>query len=188
MERTRSLKIVLFGDKSVGKRCLRYCSCRGHFMNGDYPLADAILDLRHQELCARIEILDLNWDVSLEPLQDQCIMSSHGFVVIYSVTDKESFLNLNKHIERIVKVRGEQKVPMLIVANKCDLEENRAVSIDAGFQFAAMHDAPFYEISAKLMINTQVMWLTLTRECIKLDDECGFYRTRKKKRKQCVIC
>ena len=158
-------------------------------MDDDYPLGDAILEFRYQEVWTKIEILNLNWDVSMVFLKDKCIMSSHGFVVIYSVTDKESFLNLNEHFERIAKVRGEQKVPIIIVANKCDLEENRAVSIDAGFQFAAMHDAPFYETSAKLFINMQAIWLALIRECTKLDDESVFFfPKRKKKKKQCVIC
>lgn len=56
---------------------------------------------------------------------------SHGIILTYDITDRESFNNINSWLSEIKKHAGANVVKFLI-GNKCDLEEERVVSKEEG--------------------------------------------------------
>jgi GTPase SAR1 family protein len=56
------------------------------------------------------------------------IRAANGFLVVYSITDRQSFEDLEECRERILKVKEEMQFPMVLVGNKCDLDSKREVS------------------------------------------------------------
>ncbi len=52
--------------------------------------------------------------------------------------------------ETIIRVKEREDVPLVILANKCDLEATRAISTAEGKQFAKGINAPFFETSGNL--------------------------------------
>ena len=50
-----------------------------------------------------------------------------GFLLVYSICDKQSFDKVQELREKILRTKDSSDVPMVIVGNKCDLEDERQV-------------------------------------------------------------
>ena len=66
--------------------------------------------------------------------------------------------------EQIQRVKGYDRIPMLLVGNKCDLEHQREVSFQDGMGLAQMWGCPFYEASAKTTANINNIFIDIVRE------------------------
>ena len=77
--------------------------------------------------------------------------------------------------EQIQRVKGYDRIPMLLVGNKCDLEHQREVSFQDGMGLAQMWGCPFYEASAKTTAETGQGEFSLART---LQRAGGTFRNR----------
>ncbi|KAK6010424.1 Ras family protein [Ostertagia ostertagi] len=66
--------------------------------------------------------------------------------------------------EQIVRVKGTEQVPILLVGNKCDLQHQRQVRTDEGIALAEYWSCPFTECSAKNNHNVNVTFAEIVRE------------------------
>src|SRR3989338_4164125 len=87
-----------------------------------------------------------------------------GFLLVYSVIDRKTFEEINDFYEQILRVKDADKVPMVLVGNKCDLESERVISNDEGKQFARQLGIPSLETSAKQRLNVDEAFMALVRE------------------------
>ena len=92
----------------------------------------------------------------------------NGILVVYDITDRESFNNLNSWLIEIEKSANKNVYKMLI-GNKCDVEEKRAVTYQEGKDFADSNGMKFIETSAKTCQQVNEAFETLTQEIIKLN-------------------
>ena len=91
-----------------------------------------------------------------------------GILVVYDITDRESFNNLNSWLIEIEK-SANKNVYKILIGNKCDLEEKRAVTYQEGKDFADSNGMKFIETSAKTCQQVNEAFETLTQEIIKLN-------------------
>ncbi len=70
---------------------------------------------------------------------------AHGIMVVYDVTDRETFENVKHWLEEIDSNSGPN-VEKLLVGNKCDLAARRVVSFDQGKQLADSIGCKFVEV------------------------------------------
>lgn len=82
-------------------------------------------------------------------MRDVQIKHSDCFIVIYSVTSKGSFVEAREILEKIHELKQTKNVPVLLVGNKIDLEDERSVSEKEGLSLAANFGTGFLEITAK---------------------------------------
>lgn len=75
-----------------------------------------------------------------------------GFVLVYSVIDRKTFEEIGEFYEQILRVKDADKVPMILVGNKCDLESERAIPVEEGKNYAKQLGIPFMETSAKVIL------------------------------------
>src|SRR5687768_11312955 len=61
-------------------------------------------------------------------MRDCYIRTGHGFVVTYSITNRDSYNEAEKFRARILLVKDDDEVPMVVLGNKCDLESERQVN------------------------------------------------------------
>jgi GTPase KRas protein len=61
-------------------------------------------------------------------------------------------------------VKDKDKVPMIVVGNKCDLENERQVTTGEGQDLARSFGCPFMETSAKSRVNVEESFYQLVRE------------------------
>lgn len=79
--------------------------------------------------------------------------NGQGFVLVYSITAQSTFNDLQDLREQILRVKDTDDVPMVLVGNKCDLEDERVVGKDQGVNLARQFNCAFMETSAKAKIN-----------------------------------
>ena len=90
----------------------------------------------------------------------------NGVLVVYDITDRESFENLNSWLIEIEK-NANKNVYKLLIGNKSDLEEKRKVTFQEGKDFATSNGMQFIETSAKTASKVQEAFELLTQEIIK---------------------
>lgn len=114
-----------------------------------------------------LDILDTAGQEEYGTMQDQWFRFGHGFLIVYSVTQRKGFEDVPKIRDKIVQIQEEVSgpdVPIVIVGNKCDLEEERLISYEDGFNLAKGYGYPFFETSAKAHIHVEDCFSELVRE------------------------
>lgn len=103
-------------------------------------------------------------------MRDLYMKNGQGFVLVYSITAQSTFNDLQDLREQILRVKDTDDVPMILVGNKCDLEEERVVGKDQGSNLArSFNNCAFLESSAKAKINVNEVsfaYKTLLSVCL----------------------
>ena len=86
-------------------------------------------------------------------------------MMVYDITDLETFENLNSWLMEIEK-NASKDVYKILVGNKCDMESERKVTIEQGKDFATQYGMKFFETSAKESTNVSDAFVAMTREII----------------------
>lgn len=76
-------------------------------------------------------------------MREQYMRSGEGFLLVFSLTDHSSFMEIAKFQKQILRVKDRDEFPMILVGNKSDLEAQRRVS---AFQLVSF----FFELGEKL--------------------------------------
>eukprot|EP01115_Flamella_aegyptia_P001920 TRINITY_DN131_c0_g2_i7.p1 TRINITY_DN131_c0_g2~~TRINITY_DN131_c0_g2_i7.p1 ORF type:complete len:145 (-),score=46.14 TRINITY_DN131_c0_g2_i7:123-515(-) len=122
-------------------------------------------------------------------MRDQYMRSGQGFLTVFAITSRSSFDEITSFREQILRVKDEDKVPMVVAGNKCDLDDERQVPTSEGQDLAKSFGCPFFETSAKARINVEEAFYDLVREIRKDNLEKsggsagGKKESRKKKRR-----
>jgi Ras-related protein Rap-1B len=76
--------------------------------------------------------------------------TGQGFLLVFSITSQSSLSELGELREQIIRIKDDDNVPIVIVGNKSDLEEDRVVSRQKAFGVSqSWGNAPYYETSAR---------------------------------------
>eukprot|EP01132_Coremiostelium_polycephalum_P007780 gene7780-9578_t len=158
-----NFKIVMLGEGGVGKTSISIRFVSDRFVTDyDPTVEDAYKkDYMLGDEEVKLEIIDTAGQEEYSSgIQDKSIRIGEGFVCIYSITSKESFQKIKDLREKVLWAKDSEKIPMIIVGNKADMEKDRKVSILDGQNLAAEFGCRFIETSAKT--NTNI------KECIDL--------------------
>ena len=90
-------------------------------------------------------------------------------MLVNDITDLQSFKDLNSWLIEIKKY-APRKVNIILIGNKCDLENERKVTVEQGKDFAFKYNMKFFETSGKESINVSDLFITMTRDIIKRRD------------------
>ena len=88
---------------------------------------------------------------------------AHGILLLFDVTEKESFKNLSNWLIEIEK-NASKNVLKVLIGNKTDLEDKRVITYNQGKQFADTYGLKYIETSAKKNMNVTEAFETLGRE------------------------
>jgi len=89
------------------------------------------------------------------------MLDGEGFLLVYSVTERDSFDLIRTYHEQILRVKDTESVPIVLVGNKSDLESDRTVDMFEGQLIAQEFGCRFAETSAKLGINVTETFINL---------------------------
>lgn len=95
-----------------------------------------------------------------------------GFLLVFSITSASSLNELSELREQIIRIKDDENVPLVIVGNKSDLEEDRAVPRARAFALSqSWGNAPYYETSARRRANVNEVFIDLCRQIIRKDQQ-----------------
>ena len=89
-------------------------------------------------------------------------------MLVYNITDLESFENLNYWLYEIEK-NAPKDVYKILVGNKCDIKNERKISIEQGKEFAQKYGMKFFETSAKNATNVTEGFCTMIKDIININ-------------------
>ena len=92
---------------------------------------------------------------------------ANGILVVYDITNKESFEGLTEWLIEIEK-KSSKDVYKLLIGNKNDLEDKRQISYEEGKEYASINGMEFFETSAKTADKVQEAFELLTKDMMKL--------------------
>lgn len=105
--------------------------------------------------------------------------TGQGFLLVFSITSLSSLNELAELRDQIIRIKDDARVPVVLVGNKCDLEEDRAVSRSRAFGVSqSWGGTPYYETSARRRANVDEVFKDLCRQMIRKDIEMGRARGR----------
>lgn len=96
-------------------------------------------------------------------MREQYMRSGEGFLLVFSLNDHSSFDEIAKFQKQILRVKDRDEFPMLLVGNKCDLEQQRQVSLEEAQNASRQMMIPYIECSARLRINIDQAFHELVR-------------------------
>ncbi|XP_030065397.1 ras-like protein family member 11A-like [Microcaecilia unicolor] len=156
---SKTIKLVVLGGNSVGKTALIVRFLTKRFI-GDYEANTGALYSRKfivdgEQISLQIQdtpFVSLEDDAENICCQEQINRSIYwadGFVLVYSITDFESYRAVRPLCQHIRKIHLNANIPLLLIANKGDLLRARQVSSDEGLQLASELTVTYSEVSAR---------------------------------------
>lgn len=112
-----------------------------------------------------LEILDTAGVAQFTAMRELYIKSGKGFLLVYSVTDENSLTELLALREQVLRIKDSDNVPMVLIGNKSDLEEDRVLSVEDGVKVSQQWGlVPFYETSAMYKTNVDEAFIDVVRQ------------------------
>ena len=159
-------KVIMVGSGSTGKSALTLQFMYDEFVEEYEPTkADSyqkkvVLDAEE----VQIDLLDTAGEEDYAAIQDKNFRSGEGFLCVFSITQDESFQAAKEFREQIVRVKGKETIPFILVGNKSDLTDQRAVTLANAQAQANEWKVPYVETSAKTRENVDKVFFDLMRE------------------------
>ncbi|OBZ89994.1 Ras-like protein 2 [Choanephora cucurbitarum] len=141
----------MIGEGGVGKSAITIQFFKSHFVDEYDPTIEdsyrkqCVIDGE----CAMLDILDTAGQEEYSAMREQYMRNGEGFVLVYDITSFRSFEQIQKLVEQIVRVKDVDLLPVILVGNKCDMEQDRQVPIHIGKALANQYGCEFLETSAK---------------------------------------
>ena len=161
--------LVLIGDSGVGKSCLllrfaddKWTDSYISTIGVDFKIRTVQLDGKN----IKLQIWDTAGQERFRTISSTYYRGAHGIIVVYDITNRESFNNVKRWLKEIDKYAREN-VNKLLVGNKADLADDnelRAVQKQEGKNFADELGVQFLEASAKTGTFVDTAFLLISSE------------------------
>ncbi|CBY00063.1 GTPase Ypt2 [Plenodomus lingam] len=160
------IKLLLIGDSGVGKSCCLLRFSEDSFTPSFITTIGIDFKIRTIELDGKrvkLQIWDTAGQERFRTITTAYYRGAMGILLVYDVTDQRSFENIRTWFSN-VEQHATEGVNKILIGNKCDWEEKRAVSTEQGQALADELGIPFLEVSAKSNINVDKAFYSLASD------------------------
>ncbi|EAU88348.2 GTP-binding protein ypt1 [Coprinopsis cinerea okayama7 len=159
-------KLLLIGDSGVGKSCLLLRFADDTYTESYISTIGVDFKIRTIELegkTVKLQIWDTAGQERFRTITSSYYRGAHGIIVVYDVTDNDTFSNVKQWLSEIDRYASEG-VNKLLVGNKSDLTGKKVVEYSVAKEFADQLNIPFLETSAKNATNVEQAFLTMAKQ------------------------
>jgi Ras-related protein Rab-1A len=159
-------KLLLIGDSGVGKSCLLLRFADDTYTESYISTIGVDFKIRTIELegkTVKLQIWDTAGQERFRTITSSYYRGAHGIIVVYDVTDNDTFTNVKQWLQEIDRYASEG-VNKLLVGNKSDLTSKKVVEYTVAKEFAEQLNIPFLETSAKNATNVEQAFLTMAKQ------------------------
>ena len=160
-------QVVIAGPGSVGKSAITLQFISQQFIRDYDPTIEECYKkhLYVDDEVAYLDILDTAGQEEYSALRAHHFQNGDGFLLVYSVDNRKAFEGVAEFKEEIIMAKDDPDIPIVLLANKCDLPESkREVSNKEGQDLADSYKYKFLETSAKSNTNVDKSFETIVRE------------------------
>ena len=157
-------KIIIIGDAAVGKSNILTRFTRNEFSENTKSTVGVELGVKFikvKGVNTKIQIWDTAGQERYRSITSSYYKGSHGCFIVYDITNESSFNNVEKWYEYVQKEAGKN-ISIILVGNKCDLENERKISKEKGQEKAKNLKCAFFETSALSGVNISQIFEELT--------------------------
>ncbi len=166
-------KVLLLGNSDVGKSSLLLRYVDSVWNDAFVPTIGVdfkVKTLTINEKKVKMQIWDTAGQERFRTVVATYFRGAHGILLLYDVTNKDSFKNLESWLIEIEK-NAKEKVLKILIGNKCDLTDDREISTEEGKAFALRNGMEFMETSAKMNTNVTEAFETLGKLMIEFNSK-----------------
>ena len=178
-----SFKMIVIGDAGVGKSSLTNRASKEKFLSDYSPTVGFEFLTFTTNIDNKIIKLQI-WDTCGQEVYRSLITNFYRnaslSMMVYAINNRESFLHINQWLKE-VRVQSHPDVKILLIGNKADLENERAVTKDEAEKFKEENQILYFEeTSAKTGLNAKEVFAEAARL---LYNEHKNYRLRSRSEK-----
>ena len=158
-------KVLILGDKAVGKSCFLIRFTENKFQ--EIYLSTAGMDYKYKDVMyeegktIRLQIWDTAGQERYRTITTGLFKGAAGIILMYDITDQQTFNNVREWIKSIEE-ETSKKVILILVGNKVDKKEREVLKAE-GEQIAEEYNFPFFETSAQSGLNVNSVFETLAK-------------------------
>lgn len=159
-------KYIIIGDSGVGKSCLllQFTDKRfrpDHDLTIGVEFGARMIDIETHRI--KLQIWDTAGQESFRSITRAYYRGAAGALLVYDITRRESFKHLGRWLEE-AKQNGNPNMTIMLIGNKSDLADQRAVQKEEGAKFAQENGLIFLETSAKTAHNVEEAFLGTAKD------------------------
>ena len=144
-------KIIIVGNSSTGKtkiidRYLKNIFEDNSIATLGFQMTKKEFQIEQDKIT--VQIWDTAGQEKYASLTSSYYKSAKGALVVYDITDKESFNKIEKLVDDL-KNGGDKNIYIILLGNKIDLEDRRVITKEEGENLAQKLNLGFGEVSAK---------------------------------------
>ena len=167
-----TFKILLVGDPSVGKTSTILRFSDKAFTRSYIPTIGVNISqkfIRHQGKGIQLMLWDLAGQAKFQEIRHQFYKGARGAIMVYDLTDRQSFENISKWHDDLVRSVGtdSRKVQIILCGNKKDLVDKITVPTEEGMALARKLKITFFETSALKGENISQVFIQLINTILK---------------------
>ena len=178
-------KVLLLGNSDVGKSSLLLRYVDSVWNDAFVPTIGVdfkVKTLNINDKKIKMHIWDTAGQERFRTVVATYFRGAHGILLLYDVTNKDSFKNLENWLIEIEK-NAQEKVLKILIGNKCDLTDDREIQSDEGKAFALRNGMEFMETSAKMNTNVTEAFETLGKLMIEFNSKSNTATQKKNENK-----
>ena len=148
---------LLLGDSTVGKTCFLIRYTDEDFKDTLFTIGidSKIQNLKKNNRNITLKIYDTAGQERYRSIVQNYYKGADGIILMYDITNKNSFESIEQWINNIKESSNYENIGLVVVGNKCDLENNRVVKKEEKELLEKKIEMKIIEASAKLDINVK---------------------------------